>query len=67
MAEKTEIEKLNILRKNNAESNAITKECIESALILLMKEKPFSEISILEITKRAGVGRSSYYLSLIHI
>ena len=61
MAEKTEIEKLNILRKNNAESNAITKECIESALILMMKEKPFSEISILEITKRAGVGRSSYY------
>lgn len=42
-------------------SNAITKECIESALILLMKEKPFQEISIQEIIRRAGVGRSSYY------
>lgn len=61
MTEKTEMEKRNILRKNNAESNAITKECIESALILLMKKKPFSEISIQEIIKRAGVSRSSYY------
>lgn len=41
--------------------NAITKECIESALILLMKEKPFQKITIQEIIRRAGVGRSSYY------
>lgn len=57
----TELSKHNILRKNGKESNAITKECIESALILLMKEKSFSEISIQEIIRRAGVGRSSYY------
>lgn len=57
----TELEKRNILRKNGKESNAITKECIESALILLMKEKSFSEISIQDIIRRAGVGRSSYY------
>lgn len=57
----TELEKRNILRRNGAESNAITKECIESALILLMQEKSFSEISIQEIIRRAGVGRSSYY------
>lgn len=57
----TELEKQNILRKNGAESNAITKECIESALILLMKEKSFAEISIQDIIRRAGVGRSSYY------
>lgn len=57
----TELEKRNILRRNGAESIAITKECIESALILLMQEKPFSEISIQDIIRRAGVGRSSYY------
>lgn len=57
----TELEKRNVLRKNGAESNAITKECIESALILLMKEKSFAEISIQDIIHRAGVGRSSYY------
>ena len=57
----TEIEKRNILRQNSAESNAITRECIESALILLMKEKPFEEISIQDIIRKAGVGRSSYY------
>lgn len=57
----TELEKRNILRRNGAESNAITKECIESALILLMQEKSFSEISIQDIIRRAGVGRSSYY------
>lgn len=57
----TELEKRKISRKSGSESNAITKECIESALILLMKEKPFSQITIQEIIRRAGVGRSSYY------
>lgn len=57
----TELEKHNITRKNGAESNAITRECIESALVLLMKEKSFQEITIQDIIRRAGVGRSSYY------
>lgn len=61
MERNTELKKRNILRQNNIEANAITKECIESALILLMKEKSFQEISITDITKKAGVSRTAYY------
>lgn len=39
----------------------ITKEYIYESLFLLMKDKKFSEISINEITKKAGVNRSTYY------
>ncbi len=61
MDNNTELQKRNILRQNNAEANAITKECIESALILLMEEKNFKDISITDITKKAGVSRTAYY------
>lgn len=46
-------------RKNSA--NLIVKESIETALIELMKKKPFLEITISEIVKKAGVSRVSYY------
>lgn len=49
------------LRLSNEESNRLTKECIESALIALMKDREFSDISITDIIKKAGVSRSAYY------
>ncbi len=49
------------LRLSNEESNRLTKECIEAALILLMKKSDFDSISITDIIKKAGVSRSSYY------
>lgn len=61
MNEPTELQKMNILRKNNQESNAITKECIELALINLMEKKSYGDISIKDIVERAGVSRASYY------
>lgn len=57
----TELERHEILRMSNEESNRITRSCIESALILLMKDQPFEEISITAIVKRAGVSRTAYY------
>lgn len=57
----SEVNKQKALRLSNEESNKITRECIESAIIILMKEKPFSEISITEIVKKAGVSRTAYY------
>lgn len=39
----------------------MTRECIESALVLLMNDREFSEISITDIIRRAGVSRSAYY------
>ena len=36
-------------------------EYITDALLLLMKHKNFNDITIGEITKKAGVNRSTYY------
>jgi len=55
------VKNLDILKKNNMEINAITKEAIEQALISLIKEKDFKDITITEITKKAGVSRTAYY------
>ena len=48
---------MNYERKNNK----IVAESITLALIQLMEKKDFNEISITELTKRAGVGRVSFY------
>lgn len=37
------------------------KDYITESLLLLMEDKPYSEISIGEITQKAGVNRSTYY------
>ena len=58
---KTQLEKLEILRLSNEESNQITKECLETALLELMAVKDINEISITELTKNAGVSRSAFY------
>ncbi|MEA4891391.1 MAG: TetR/AcrR family transcriptional regulator [Peptococcaceae bacterium] len=57
----SEMKKREILRLSNKESNKLTRECIEAALILLMAEKDYSKITISEIVKRAGVSRTAYY------
>jgi len=41
--------------------NTMTKECIFTALLILMEQKPYDEITITDIAKRAGVSRMSYY------
>ena len=43
------------------ELNAYIKECITTALLKLMETTPFSEISITDLVKVAGVGRISFY------
>ena len=57
----TELEKKEILRLSNMESNKITRECLQLALMKLMKEKDLDKISITEITKCAGVSRTAFY------
>ena len=46
-------------RKNQA--NRLARECIVTALMQLLKEKPLSAISVSELTERAGVSRMTYY------
>ena len=58
---KTELERKEILRLSNVESNRITKECLQIALMKLMAKKDFDKISITEITTLAGVSRTAFY------
>ena len=39
----------------------MTKECLYTAPLLLMEKKPYEDITITEIAKKAGVSRMSYY------
>ena len=50
-----------MVNKNSNIQNMITKESIFTALMILMEKKNFKEISITEITKRAGVSRMAFY------
>ncbi|MBQ9766028.1 MAG: TetR/AcrR family transcriptional regulator [Lachnospiraceae bacterium] len=47
--------------ENSLTINKIVCESISLALVQLMNKKPFNQITISEITKTAGVGRSSFY------
>lgn len=59
--QKTELEKRDVLRMSNEESNRLTKECLQTALVYLMSEKPFEKITITELVRRSGVSRSGFY------
>lgn len=41
--------------------NQLARDCITSALIQLVREKPLSAISVKELTERAGVSRMTFY------
>jgi AcrR family transcriptional regulator len=47
--------------KYNTEQNKITKESIFGALMSLMEKKDFKNISITEVTQKAGVSRMAFY------
>ncbi|MBP5185848.1 MAG: TetR/AcrR family transcriptional regulator [Clostridiales bacterium] len=57
----SELSKRDVLRLNNQQSNELTRECIDTAMIYLLSEKPYESISISELTKRAGVSRTAFY------
>ncbi len=42
-------------------STEFLKECIADALLKLMEEKTLSQITVLEITNTAGVGRATFF------
>lgn len=47
--------------ENHTERNRFTRMCIGEAVSALMREKPYGNITISEIVKRAGVSRMTYY------
>ena len=48
------------MRRTTATTDYL-KECMGTALLELMKEKPIEKISIEEMTAKADVGRSTYF------
>lgn len=46
---------------SNDESRRITREAVETAMVLLLEKKPFDKISVTELTEKAGVSRTAYY------
>jgi len=61
MPNRTELEKKNVTRMSNADSNKLTRECLRLALRTLMNEKEYDKISISELVTKAGVSRPSFY------
>ena len=53
--------KINKLSKHNENINKIVRESIQQALIILMNQKKFNDISITELCKKAGVSRMAFY------
>jgi AcrR family transcriptional regulator len=49
------------LQEFNAETHRLTIESIQQAMNELMNTKPFHEITIMDIVKKAGVSRSAFY------
>lgn len=46
---------------NNNSQNKFIKECIFTSLMILMEKNKFKDISITDITNKAGVSRMAYY------
>ena len=46
---------------SNLEIKKLTRESIQTALILLLQEKKWEDITITNIVERAGVSRMAYY------
>jgi AcrR family transcriptional regulator len=61
MKEQQTVLKKDALHKSNKESNRLTRECLQTALIWLMSQKPFDRITISELVRRAGVSRTAFY------
>ncbi|MGN1093953.1 MAG: TetR/AcrR family transcriptional regulator, partial [Candidatus Neoclostridium sp.] len=49
------------LRRHNAELNKIVRESLQTALVVLLRQKEYSKISITELCKKAGVSRMAFY------
>lgn len=47
------------MKKSTA--NELGRECIYIALLQLMEQQPYSEITVTDIARRAGVSRMTYY------
>ena len=54
-------ERLRTLRANNEESHLEARDCIKSALVALLEQKPYRDISMTEIIQKSGISRAGVY------
>lgn len=54
-------ERLRTLYANNKESHLEARACIKSALVALLEQKPYKDISMTEIIAKSGVSRAGVY------
>lgn len=50
---------------NDTTYHESVEEAITQALLILLKHKPYEQITVAEIVRKAGVGRSSFYRNFI--
>ncbi|MCI5745069.1 MAG: TetR/AcrR family transcriptional regulator [Erysipelotrichaceae bacterium] len=53
--------RVSIIKCSNHEANLLTKEYLSNALLSLMDEKNFEDITITDIVKKANVSRVAFY------
>lgn len=51
----------NVRYMSNSESNKVTREAIDIAMLDLLEKQDFDKITNMSIVKRAGVSRQSFY------
>ena len=49
------------LRRHSAESNALVRSCLKTALLTLMRDRSYKELSVSELCRKAGVSRMAFY------
>lgn len=49
------------LQIHNQESNQLTRESLETALLFLLEKKELAKISVSELVQKAGVSRNAFY------
>ncbi len=49
------------LRRHSAESSAMVRECLRTALFSLMRDRSYKEITVTELCRKAGVSRMAFY------
>jgi AcrR family transcriptional regulator len=61
MSETNELKKRNALRLSNEESNQLTRDCIRTALRILIREKEYKKITVTDIIRKSGISRAGFY------
>ena len=49
------------LRRRSAEANALVKDCLKTALMELIRDRSYKDLTVSELCRKAGVSRMAFY------